>query len=390
MSTRAEMSRERLLDAVAGLAPLVRAHAPRAEENRRQTDEVLQAMRAHGLLRLWTPREYGGAEVELPALMDAVTSLAEVDGAAGWMLGVLGAGGVVTAYLPPEGARDILGHGPDVAIAGTASPKGRAVPAPGGWLVTGQWPLVSGAHHADWLGGSALVFDGATPRMLPGGLPDIRLVFFPRNDCSVLDTWHATGLRASDSTDFAVDGVFVPERLSFSLFTAQPQVAGPLYRAGVMALFFTVLPAVFPGIARAAIGAFTDLAKAKTPTFSSTGLASRPTVHAQLARAQTLVASSSTYLWDVARRMTAALAAGQGLSDDLEAERRLACVNVAECCQQAVDLVHGLAGTSPLQAGDPLDRCFRDIHTVSQHLAVSPVWWEKTGQYYLGLGLGMP
>jgi hypothetical protein len=32
----------------------------------------------------------------------------------------------------------------------------------------------------------------------------------------------------------------------------------------------------------------------------------------------------------------------------------------------------------------------RDIHTAGQHLFVSPVWWEKTGQYYFGLGLGMP
>lgn len=45
-----------------------------------------------------------------------------------------------------------------------------------------------------------------------------------------------------------------------------------------------------------------------------------------------------------------------------------------------------LGGTSAIYTAQPLDRSLRDIHTVNQHLAVSPVCWEKTGQYYFGLG----
>jgi len=49
-----------------------------------------------------------------------------------------------------------------------------------------------------------------------------------------------------------------------------------------------------------------------------------------------------------------------------------------------------LGGANSIQVGQRLDRCLRDIHTVNQHLAVSPVWWEKTVQSYFGLGLGCP
>jgi hypothetical protein len=49
-----------------------------------------------------------------------------------------------------------------------------------------------------------------------------------------------------------------------------------------------------------------------------------------------------------------------------------------------------MAGSTPVYSGHPLERCLRDVHTAAQHLFMSPVWWEKTGQYYFGMGLGMP
>jgi len=63
---------------------------------------------------------------------------------------------------------------------------------------------------------------------------------------------------------------------------------------------------------------------------------------------------------------------------------------VADACRAVVDSMFTLAGSTPVYSGHRLERCLRDIHTAGQHLVVSPVWWEKTGQYYFGLGLGMP
>lgn len=120
-------------------------------------------------------------------------------------------------------------------------------------------------------------------------------------------------------------------------------------------------PATLPGIAGAAIDAFVELAKEKTPTFSQTGLATRPTIDVEVARAE-----------------------------ELEARRRLACANVGASCTQAVERLFTLSGSTAVYAGHRLERCLRDVRTAGQHLFFSPVWWEKTGQYYFGLGLGMP
>jgi alkylation response protein AidB-like acyl-CoA dehydrogenase len=222
------------------------------------------------------------------------------------------------------------------------------------------------------------------------GMPDFTLMFFPAAECQVLDTWYSTGMRGTGSTDFAVEGAFVPASRTFPLFTAQSRLPGSLYKLRIEQHFLTALANVGLGIARAAIDEFVELAKAKTPTLSQTGLASRPTVHAEVARAEALYQSARAYMHHVARQLTSAVSVGDGVPEDLEAKRRLACVNAAEACEKVVDMMYRLGGTTSIYSGQRLERCLRDIHTVNQHLAVSPVWWEKTGQYYFGLGLGMP
>ena len=222
------------------------------------------------------------------------------------------------------------------------------------------------------------------------GAPDFKSMFLPRADVEVLDTWHSLGMRGTGSTDLVVTDAFVPEERTFSVFTGAPQTRGALYNLGVLPLFAMTVTSVLPGIARAAIDSFVEMAKAKTPTFSQTGLATRPTIHAEVARAEALVQSSRAFLYEVANEMMESVKSGQPVSDDLEARRRLACANVGASCRQAVDMVFALAGATPIYSGHRLERALRDIHTASQHLFVSPVWWEKTGQYYFGLGLGMP
>jgi indole-3-acetate monooxygenase len=322
--------------------------------------------------------------------MEVVEHMACVDAAAGWIFSTAAAGTLLTAFVPPESAKEVYASGPNVLLPGTSAPNGRAVPVEGGYRLRGRWPLASGSQHGDWLGVVALVFDGDAPRLDAHGVPDFKSMFLPRHDCELLDTWYSLGMHGTGSTDLMVSDAFVPERHVFSVFTGRPQVAGALYNLGVLPMFAMTVTSVLPGIARAAIDAFVELAKAKTPTFSQTGLATRPTIHAEVARVEALVQSARAFLYEVAGEMMASVKAGLLVPEDLEARRRLACANVAASCTQAVDRLFTLAGSTPVYSGHRLERCLRDIHTASQHLFVSPVWWEKTGQYYFGLGLGMP
>jgi indole-3-acetate monooxygenase len=390
MTAISDVTKQHVLEAVQRIRPVLEQYRDDGERERCLPDPVVAAMRDAGLLRLWTPREYGGSELDLPDFMEVVEHMACVDAAAGWIFSTAAAGTLLTAFVPPESAKEVYASGPNVLLPGTSAPNGRAVPVEGGYRLRGRWPLASGSQHGDWLGVVALVFDGDAPRLDAHGVPDFKSMFLPRHDCELLDTWYSLGMHGTGSTDLMVSDAFVPERHVFSVFTGRPQVAGALYNLGVLPMFAMTVTSVLPGIARAAIDAFVELAKAKTPTFSQTGLATRPTIHAEVARVEALVQSARAFLYEVAGEMMASVKAGLLVPEDLEARRRLACANVAASCTQAVDRLFTLAGSTPVYSGHRLERCLRDIHTASQHLFVSPVWWEKTGQYYFGLGLGMP
>lgn len=386
-----DLTAQDVMAAIERIRPVIEQYRDEAEQNRNLSTPVVAAMRDAGLLKLWTPKEYGGSEVDLPVFMQATESIARIDSAAGWIFSTAAAGPLLTAFMPPQAAQELYANGPSLFLPGASAPtSSRAVQVAGGYRLSGRWPLGSGSQHGEWLGVVTMVFDGDVPRMDAHGAPDFKSMILPRQDCEILDTWYSLGMRGTGSTHFAVTDAFVPEERVFSVFTAQPQVSGPLYKLGVLPMFAMTVTSVLPGIARAAIDSFVALAKAKTPTFSQTGLATRPTIHAELARVEALVLSARAFLYEVANEMMATVKAGQPVSEDLEARRRLACSNAGASCIEAVDRLFALAGATPVYSGHRLERYLRDVHTAGQHLFVSPVWWEKTGQYYFGQGLGMP
>ena len=107
---------------------------------------VVSAMKDEGLFRLWLPREFGGQELDMPAYLETIRELSRIDAPAGWMLANTGTGAIHAAFLPAAGAREVFGG--DELTSGAITPRGRAVPVPGGYRISGRWPLASGCHHA--------------------------------------------------------------------------------------------------------------------------------------------------------------------------------------------------------------------------------------------------
>src|SRR5207244_1234399 len=118
-----------------------------------------------------------------------------------------------TLGLPDEGVQEIYSRG-DTVIAGTAvMGGGRAVPADGGYRVTGRWPFGTGCQESSWMLGSFQIFDGDQPRRSPDGASVYWRGLFARSEAQIVGgSWDVTGMRATGSFHWTVDEVFLPGR----------------------------------------------------------------------------------------------------------------------------------------------------------------------------------
>jgi alkylation response protein AidB-like acyl-CoA dehydrogenase len=206
-------------------------------------------------------------------------------------------------------------------------------------------------------------------------------------DCEILDTWHTGGLRGTGSHDWQVSDLFVPEAQSFPVLRDGPIEPGALYIKDFAAYAGPRVAVVALGIARDAIDAFTALATEKTPVLGTSSLVTQHTTHERVGRAEALLRSGRALLYETVRELPYSPTWSEELSDDLRASIRLASTHAAQSAAEAVDLMFNAAGTTSIYESSRLERCFRDVHVVTQHIAVATSNIEMVGQYLLGLGL---
>lgn len=372
------------LEGVRALGPALRERAGETERNRRVAIDLVHALADTGAFRMCVPRALGGGEVDVATLLDVIETAARADGSAGWIIMIGATSGLVSGYMPPEVAREIYGPA-DTIAGGVFAPRGKAVKVDGGYRASGRWPFGSGSEHCRWLLGGCVVIDDGKPVLLGRGIPDSRMMLFPAADVRILDTWDVAGLRGTGSHDLEVSDVFVPAERAVSLVLDRPRADGPLFRFPVFGLLALGIAAVATGIARTAIDELVELAGGKTPTGSKRVLAERGVIQMQVAQAEAALESSRAWLrstvaeaWDTARS-TGAIPVAQ------RATLRLAATEAVMRSVKAVDLMYEAGGGTAIYAASPLQRCFRDVHVVTQHAMVAQSIYELTGRLLLGL-----
>jgi alkylation response protein AidB-like acyl-CoA dehydrogenase len=253
-------------------------------------------------------------------------------------------------------------------------------------MVSGRWPFASGCQNASWFWGGSLV-DDAGPLASPEA--DGRGIQFliPLAEMEVLDTWHVAGLRGSGSHDVRVAETFVPDARATDIYGRPLLHETPLARYPVTARFSFTKPGVAAGIARAAIDAFVELATAK-PVFRSRSTL-RQRVPAQLAAAdaEATLGAGRAFLLEAVNEVWATICAGETPTKEQRIRQRLAAAHSVQCSVRAVDLVHAAAGTPANQLANRLERCFRDVHVIPQHITVTPAYYETAGRALLGLNV---
>jgi alkylation response protein AidB-like acyl-CoA dehydrogenase len=184
-----------LIDAAREIVPIIREHSAEAEKERRLSQPVLRALRETGLLRMTTPRSLGGLETDPITRALIGEEIGRHDAAAAWTLENPLDWAFFCARLPDEGAEEIYSSGADILIAAQFGRPLNAASTDGGYRVSGRAPFVSNCYDADWVSSTVLV----DANQHGEGEPEMRMVYFPQDQCEIIDTWDVMGMRGTGS-----------------------------------------------------------------------------------------------------------------------------------------------------------------------------------------------
>jgi alkylation response protein AidB-like acyl-CoA dehydrogenase len=370
------------LDAARRLAPEFTARASEAEALRTMPPDLVTKVRAADLFRLGLPRVLGGLELDPLRYLEVIEECSRADGSAGWTI-LIGNTTAFLAWLEPAVARAFAGD--TIAPAASAfPPKAAAIPdGRGGFTISGRWSFNSGCPHADWFSNGVMVMDGPGPRLLPEGRPDWRFAFFPKDGVEIVETWDALGLRGTGSHDTQVSGLRVAEELTAAPLFEPARHDGPLWRFAFFELLGIMMSGFPLGVARRALDEFATYAQTTIRPGTQEHLADDLLTQIAYGKAEATLGSARSYVFDIIGSAWDTACGGDPLTPEQSAKIALA-MKVA--MQSALDVVDGLwavGGARVVYDTHPLQRCFRDLHTASQHLAFHPDRYRAYSQVKL-------
>jgi 3-hydroxy-9,10-secoandrosta-1,3,5(10)-triene-9,17-dione monooxygenase len=360
------------------LAPLLAHHAAEAEAQRRPHDAVIDALGAARLFSLLTPPQRGGRRVALPDYLETIAALGEGCVSSAWVCSFYAVHSWMVCLFDARAQDEVLRDG-HVRAPGLVAPRGAAIPAAGGHVVTGRWEFGSGVTHADWALLTALT------RARTDAAPDgARFFLIPRDAAEIIDTWYVDGMAATGSCDVAVHAVFVPHYRSLdAVHIAAGVTPGAtlypddgLYRQPLPPLlaFVAVAPAL--GAARASVREMTEQAKTRKRSWATGRHAQRPAVQMRLAEADMRVRCAELLLRTTANEIEA-LAPNAPVA--VRARLRMQCSWALTLCTQALESLAEVAGAHAHQRSEPLQRRLRDLRMMRCHVIFEP---DATAELY--------
>ena len=374
------MTRDAALARARELAATLRQYVDDAEANRRLPEAAVDAMQASGLLRMVRPARWDGLEMDWMTFLDCVAEVGKTSGSLAWCFGFLMQHQWVLSYFPEAAQAAVYGRDPDPRIVTSFGAFGKAEPEPGGYQLNGDWAFGSGGDHCRW----AIV--GAP---VAGPQPGMRWFLLQPGQFSIRDTWNSVGLKGSGSNNIVVDGASVPEAFSLDLGAAFAGHApgstfldGPLYQAPLSSQFQFGLLSPMTGVARGALETFLAFSQGRVGTMTGSKVAESPLLQVRIGETAAEIDAAYAVLERISRGVmsgdlaTSAVAAQVGRDFGL----------CAKLMVQAVDRLFAVAGARGLNEGSPLGRHWRDIHAISNHVALnSESLFQAFGREALGL-----
>ena len=207
---------------------------------------------------------------------------------------MIGGGAWVDLVTLPRATFDaVFATGPDRIVAGAFNPAGSITPVADGYRVEGRWGFASGCEHADWIYANCV--EG-----LVDGHPLLRIALVRPDDIRIERTWTATGMCATASHHFRIDGITVAADRTFVPLEGEPCIDEPIARMPTPSFVSLVVSSVALGIARGALEDVVALAAGKVPLLDAAPLSTNPLFQREITIADTELRASRSLVHETA------------------------------------------------------------------------------------------
>jgi 3-hydroxy-9,10-secoandrosta-1,3,5(10)-triene-9,17-dione monooxygenase len=381
---------EMLVARARALIPALRERAARQGENRRILDETIADLKQAGLFRIFQPRRWGGYELDPHVFFDVQMALAEGDVSVGWVFGIVGVHSFHLALFDDRAAADVWGDDPDILIASPYAP-GQAVPAEGGYRLTGRWKFSSGTEHCRWIFLGGVIDRGADHGSFLDA--DFRTFLLPRADYTIVDTWKVVGLKGTGSQDIVVNGAFVPEHRTHSMDHATRGVnpgSAPrdsaLYRYPYWQIFLRTVSTAAIGGLQGMVDAFVEYGS-KRVSVTGARTVSDPDATLALAEARAGIDEMKATLHRNFTRMQPYAEAGEMPPLDDRLLFKFQCGAVPKRAAELALPLFRAAGGSGIFENQPFGRFYTDILAMGNHAANQ---FKTAGRNWGAVMMGLP
>ncbi|WPP53019.1 acyl-CoA dehydrogenase family protein [Catalinimonas niigatensis] len=352
----------------------IRGQSARAEQEKKLTQQQLQLIYEQQWLRLFIPQRYKGLEMNLPEALQILEALAYADGSLGWTVNLGAGANLFAAYIQSALSEQIFTD-PKACIAGSGALSGIARQEKDGYTISGSWKYGSGSSHATaFTANCKLKTDGTS------NTPEFYSFVFLPNEVEVKDTWRSYGLQATSSHDFEVNHVHVPEERIFNLLKPSPYERGPLYRFPFMQFAEVTTCLQLTGMACH----FLDEVKAllfHKKGMQGDALKDHPKVQDTLAQAEAQLEAARSWLYMLVQEGWKACEESKAIPEEVLRKISLSAKHAAKVTRESAEMMYPLCGMTVLQADTELNRAWRDLHTASQHILLSPLGFAEVGKF---------
>lgn len=370
-----------LIERARELAPKIKARAAEAAKNRRPADASIQELIDAGIIQMFVPKRWGGAEAPLSVMMEVVELISAACPSTGWIAAFYISHNIYISKFPLKTQEELFGGKGFVLMPAATAPNMAATKVDGGWEVSGRASWGSGICHAD-----VVMMSGMTPEGPRGFI-------MPATSVQMHDVWRFAGMAGTGSNDYQADKLFVPDHHSLpSIEMHAGRTEGsshhdnPLFHIPfLMSAYCTILP-VLTGTLRGGYDAFADILTKRVRNFTGAVVKEQPVAHLNLGEYSIATDAAGRLARDLYRWIESRIGAEDFTQEDrLYAKGQTAFVS--KICRDTMNSMMASSGASSFHEDQPLQLYWRDMNMVSTHT----FWdWDVTREMTGRMKLGLP